>query len=214
MPMKKIADEAVSDFVQACHRTAEQGLLRCSSGNLSRRLDEERMLISCTGSWLENIRPEQVAVCRIADGSALTNVRPSVEAVFHAGVLRRRPKVNVVLHFQSPCATTLACRRCDTIDFNILPEVPYYIGPIAVVPYLTPGSPPLAAAVIEALGGHDMVILQNHGLATVGTDYNDAIQKAVIFELACRILLSGGPDIQRISVQDVETLRNRRSRGV
>lgn len=34
------------EFIAACHRTALLGLVRCGSGNLSLRLNKERMLIT------------------------------------------------------------------------------------------------------------------------------------------------------------------------
>lgn len=187
------------------------GLLRCSSGNLSLRLDAERFLISGSRSWLAEIRPEQVALCRLSDGASLNDVRPSVETAFHAGVLRRRADRNVVLHFQTPFATTLACREeAEKIDFRVLPEIAYYLGPVAVVPYFTPGTAELAAAVIEALAKHEMALLRNHGQVTVGIDVDDAIQKAVFFELACEVIVRGGETVRRLSPQDVAALEAQR----
>ena len=40
-----------------------------------------------------------------------------------------------------------------------------------------------------------MAILRNHGFVTVGTDFNDAIQKGMFFELACDVILRGGDSI-------------------
>ena len=41
----------------------------------------------------------------------------------------------------------------------------------------------------NAMKDSNIVILANHGLVTVGVDFNDAIQRAVFFELACQILI-------------------------
>lgn len=211
--MQTVDPAMLSEFVAACRRVGRKGLIECSSGNLSRRIDGERMLISGSRTWLEEIRDDQVAVCRISDAQALNDVRPSVETGFHAGVLRTRTDRNVVLHFQSPFATTLACSRPAEINFFVLPEIAYYIGSIATVPYLTPGTPELAEAVIVAQKNSDMVVLQNHGLVTVGVDYDDAIQKAVFFELACRVIVQGGASVQRLPAEAVASLRGQRGTG-
>ena len=101
--------EYLPQFTAACHKVAAYGLVRCSSGNLSWQVDSEHMLISASGTWLTDIREGQVAVCRVSDGKALNDKRPSVEVRFHTGILRERADARVVLHFQSPCATTLTC---------------------------------------------------------------------------------------------------------
>jgi ribulose-5-phosphate 4-epimerase/fuculose-1-phosphate aldolase len=195
-------------FVNAAHRAANlHGLVRCSSGNLSWRVGNGRMLVTATRSCFGTLRRDQVALVRIGDGAPLNKVKPSVEAGFHAGVLRERRDMNVVLHFQTPFATTVSCRRdVEKLSFFVTPEIPYYIGAVAVVPYRMPGTKELADAVTAALKGHDMVILRNHGLATVGVDFDDAIQKAVFFELACQIVVQAGDKLELIPRQGVETL--------
>ena len=148
---------------------------------------------------------DDAVLCRISDGEVLNDRRPSIESRFHAGILRARPDVNVVLHFQSPDATAVCCGEPEKTNFFVILEVPYYIGRPAVVEYLPAGSPELASAIVEAAGDHDMILLKNHGQVTVGTDFDDAIQKAVFFELACHVLLHG-KDVRPLSDADVEPL--------
>ena len=188
-------------FVAACHKAAERGLLRCSSGNLSCRVGDGRMLVTRTRSWLGRLTADDIAVCAIEDGVSLNAVKPTVEVRFHAGVLRARPDVNVVLHYQSPCATTLACQKKKRLNYDVIPEIPFYIGPIGQVPYLSPGSPELADAVIEAMNTHDLAIMANHGQVTVARDFDHAIQNAEFFELACQILLSSGHNVSPLSAK-------------
>jgi ribulose-5-phosphate 4-epimerase/fuculose-1-phosphate aldolase len=208
--MKKIAEQQLVEFIGACHRAAKDyALMQCSSGNMSWRVDGERMLVSGTRTWLADIRSDQVAVVRIADGEALNKVKASVEAGFHAGVLRRRTDMNVVLHFQTPFATTLACREdLEKINFFVTPEIPYYIGQVAVLPYIQPGSAALAKAVVSTMATHDMAVLRNHGMVTVGTTFDDAIQKAVFFEMACGIIVRLGRDVRPLSGEAIRDLEH------
>ena len=151
MKKKDIPDRILKDFVSASREVGRRGLTRCSSGNLSMRLDDERMLITASRSWKGELTPGQICVCRISDGKALDGKNPSVEAGFHAGILRARPDMRVVLHFQSPCATTLACIPRKNINYFMTPEIPFYIGSIARVPFILPGSKDLANAVTTAM---------------------------------------------------------------
>ena len=179
----------IKSFIAAAHRIGAMGLTRCSSGNLSCRQGDVA-LVSATGSWLPELREDQVAVCDIATGRSLNGVRPSMESGFHLTILQKRPDVNVVLHCQSPAATTVACMDPRPEDFNVTAELPCHCGrEIAVVPYHRPGSPELAAAVVEAIGTHDSVLLLKHGQVFVGKDYNAATEKAAFFEMACDIIL-------------------------
>lgn len=149
--MNEVSRQQLDAFVEACRDIARRGLVRCSCGNLSMRLDDERFAVTSTGSWMERMTPEQVTLCRTRDGAVLAGGRPSSEVGFHAGVLRARPELGVVLHFQTPCATALACRKPNGLDYAVIPEIPYYVGSVAHVPYFPPGSAELAVAVTEAL---------------------------------------------------------------
>jgi len=202
-------------FAAAARKCAAMGLIRCSSGNLSCRLDAQRMLVKASRAWMSELTEDEVALCRIADGASLNGKTPSVEIGLHAGVLRTRPDCNVVLHFQSPAATTLACRRdLGQIGFSVIPEIPYYVGPIGIVPYILPGTPELADAVVEAMRDHDLAVLASHGQVTVGNDFDEAIQRAVFFELACELIVRGGERIEPLPQDAIDQLRSasRRSR--
>lgn len=205
--MRAISKKTIEPFVAACHEADARGLLRCSSGNLSWRVDEKRMLVTRTRSWLGRLTAEDVAVCAIADCASLNGVKPTVEVRFHAGILRARPDVDVVFHYQSPCATALACQRPARVDFNVIPEIPFYIGPVGWVPYLPPGSPELADAVVAEMANHDLAVMANHGQVTVARDFAHAVQNAEFFELACQILLANGRAVKPLSAKAVRALR-------
>ena len=196
-------------FVQACHKVAQYDLISCSSGNLSWRIEPDTALLSASGAWLAELTPEQVAACDIDTGRCINGKVPTCESVFHLGILKTRPEMTVVLHFQSPFATAIACGDLENLDFNVIIEVPLYIGAVATVPYLPPGSAELAQAVVDAFKNPQthMAILKNHGMVTVGKDFDDAIQKAVFFELACRILLTN-PKAKLLDAETVKQLRS------
>lgn len=203
-----VTDQRQKEFIEAAHRVAQFGLARCSSGNLSMRIEGNHLLIKASRTWMGDLDAGGLAVCRISDGAHIFGPKPSVETGFHAGILRERPDVEVVLHFQTPHATAISCRGdADRINYAVIPEVPFYIGPVATVPYLPPGSPELARDVTAAARGHDMVILRNHGQVTVGKTLNDAIQKAAFFELACEVILRAWDCLKPLGDDAVRALR-------
>lgn len=203
-----VTSQLIDLFVQQAHRVGQHGLTICSSGNLSWRVGDEA-IISGTGSWVPELTADKVSVCRVADGKVLNGIRPSMESTFHLGVLRARPDVNVVLHFQSPYATAVACmdKRPDNLNFTA--EVPLHVGEdIPMIPFFRPGSPELAQHVVEALTDHNSCMLLKHGQVVCGKDFNQALERAMFFEMACRIAVLNGSNINpltRAEIDDLET---------
>ena len=197
----------ITAFVEACHKVAACGLVSCSSGNLSWRVEPNVALLSASGSWLAELTQDQVAACDINTGRCTNGKTPTCESVFHLGILKNRPEMNVVLHFQSPYATAVACGDPENLNFNVIFEVPVNIGVPAIVDCLQPGSSELAQATIDALADSQtyIAVLKNHGLVSVGTDFNDAIQKATFFEMACRIILTN-PNAKPLDADRVKQL--------
>lgn len=212
--IKNAPSQAVAEFLSTCRKAASYGLMRCSSGNLSMRVNETAMLIKASRSWISEMTAADIAVCRISDGALLEGPRPSVELGFHSGILRARPDVKVVMHFQTPFATSLACLKGGDINYFVIPEIPFYIGPVAHIPYLPPGSEALARAVIRAMRDHDMAVMANHGQVTIARDAAHAIQNAVFFELACEIIVRCGGRAKPLPAKAVRALlKQRRAAG-
>lgn len=200
--MSQITNDHIARFLEEAHRAGDAKLMLCSSGNLSWRIGDEA-IVSGTGSWLPKLTADKVSVCRISDGTPVRNVKPSMESTFHLGVLRNRPDVNVVLHFQSEFATVISCMEHKPVNFNVTAELPCYVGrEVPIIPYYRPGSPELAKAVVEALSHHNCALLSKHGQVVCGKDFDDAFQKAMFFEMACAIIVRSG--FRYVTLTDAE----------
>lgn len=201
-----ITNEQIEKFISEAHRVGDAGLTVCSSGNISWRVGDE-VLLSGTGSWVPSLPKEKVAVCKLETGEVLNGVKPTMENGFHLGVLRARPDVNVVLHFQSPYATAVACMKELPDDYNVTAEVPCHVGSsIPVVPYYRPGSKELADAVIAAMKEHNSVLLRKHGQVVCGKDFDEAFERAMFFEMACRIILLTGGKYETLTNAEIDDL--------
>lgn len=201
-----ITEQHIEQFLAMAHRVGDAGLTICSSGNLSWRVGDEA-LVSGTGSWVPSLQREKVALCRVATGEVLNGVKPSMESGFHLGVLRERPDVDVVLHFQSPYATAVACMTDIPANFNVTAEIPCHVGSeIPVIPYFRPGSPELAEHVKEALRTHNSCLLRKHGQAVCGKDFDEVFERAMFFEMACRIIVQSGGRYDVLTPAEIEDL--------
>ncbi len=203
----------LQEFIFFAHKVAQYGLVRCGSGNLSYRIDQDIMLITTSGAWLSELTEDNVVLCLTSDGSPLESKKPSLELGFHRRILQKKEECNVVLHCQSLSATTLSCLPDPQENIALIPEIPYYIGKPAVIPYADPGSEELATAVADAADNHDLVLLKNHGQVVVGKDFNEALQRAVYFEFVSEIILRGGSNLETLSKESLEYLYHAREEG-
>ena len=199
----------IEEFVRQARRVGDAGLTICSSGNLSWRLPDGEVLLSGTGSWEPELTADRVSVCRLESGEILNGVRPSMESTFHMGVMRRRPDVNVVLHFQSPYATAVACMDNRPTNFNFTAEMALHVGEeIPMIPYFRPGSPQLAEHVIEAMAEHNSVMLLKHGQVVCGKDFDQAFERAMFFEMGCRIAVLNGNNVDPLTRNEIDDLES------
>ncbi|MBR5104604.1 MAG: class II aldolase/adducin family protein, partial [Bacteroidales bacterium] len=179
-----IDEKHYTEFLKQAHRYGDAKLTLCSSGNLSWRIDENTALVSGTGSWVPTLKEENISLCNIETGEFLNGVKPSMESTFHLGIMRQRPEVNVVFHFQSEYATAIACMKEKPTNFNVTAEIPIHVGrEIPVIPYYRPGSPELAKAVLEAMKDHNSCLMTNHGQVVCGKNFDEVFERAMFFEM-------------------------------
>ena len=92
-------------------------------------------------------------------------------------------------------------------DYNVTAEVPCHVGSdIPVVPYYRPGSKELAEGVIAALKDHNSVLLKKHGQVVCGKDFDEAFERAMFFEMACRIIILTGGKYETLTNAEIDDL--------
>lgn len=194
--------EQAAAIVAACRRLHTRGLLAGTEGNVSVRIDEHLMLITPSGADKGTLVPEQIIEQPIVLGSDYhksmlaragsdaafrdSAARPSSEIEMHRVCYAARPDVQSVVHAHPPVATGLATAG-KNLPANIVPELPVVVGPIALVPYARPGTPALGAAMTPLLDGHEVFLLSNHGVTSVGGSLDEAVQRMESTEQAARI---------------------------
>jgi len=197
--------ESLETFVRWARECGKLGLVGCSSGNLSHRPDRDSMLISGTGSWLADLNTDQVAHIDIDGEQIFNSIKPSAEFRLHSEIYRKRKDIDTILHFQSPSATTIACMDIKP-DYNVIIEIPVYLGKIGHIPYIGPGSQELAEAAGAVMADADLIQLANHGQVVCGKGYRETVQKAVFFELACTILIKSNFKAIPLSPENIKQL--------
>jgi len=187
----------------------ERGLAWGTSGNISLRVDEQYFLISASGAWLGQLTPQQTTLC-LLHRDEFMGAKPSVETPMHRAIYRTRPDAQVVVHVSPPYSTLVACSDIEVpTDLNI--ENVFYLGRIARVPYIQPGSQQLANAVAEAVRDHETIILSNHGVITLHQSVPDVRMRLESFEMSCQLVVlarMANISLNHLSSEQVEALRS------
>jgi len=180
-----------------------RGLLCGFEGNLSARLDDERLLITPSGLHKGLMREEQLLVVDLAGrvvvaSEATRGLRPTSELPMHLEAYRRRPDVRAVVHAHPPITVALSIAGVP-MDTPLLPEVIVLLGAIPTAPYAMSSSEEGARAIRDLIAHHDAIILQRHGTLTVGSSLTQAFMRLETVEQNARIhfmlaqLGAGGP---------------------
>lgn len=176
-------------IVRICRRLYERGLIAGPDGNVSARLEDGRLLVTPTGLSKTDVQEDDLVVVT-PEGRPVAGVgRPSSELGMHLCIYARRSDVRAVVHAHPPLATALAVAGEDLL-LPVLPEIVVQTGGVPLVPYATPGSEALAAAIEPFLVHHDAFLMANHGATSFGPDLSAAHQRMESIEHAARILVA------------------------
>jgi len=160
-----------------------KGLTGSFGGNISVRVGEY-VFIKGTGSVMGELTPSQVSTLTL-NGEILSSVKPSSEFRLHLGVYRNRADVRAVVHLHPPYSITLSIFEKELP--MITPEAELYLKKVPVLPFKPAGSVELAQQVSEAMKDYDAVILERHGIVTVGRSLREAFYRAELVEEVARL---------------------------
>jgi methylthioribulose-1-phosphate dehydratase len=108
---------AVAAIIGAGRRMDRRGWVPATAGNISARLDAERIAITRSGCHKGYLDDGDVMQVDLA-GRPLTPARPSAETLLHCQLYRLFPGVGAVLHGHSVAATVLSMRGGSAIRFS------------------------------------------------------------------------------------------------
>ncbi len=175
------------DIVRVCRRLYERGLIAGGEGNVSARRDAETLLVTPAGASKADVGEDDLVVVDLAGRPVAGSGRASSELGMHLRIYERRPDAGAVVHAHPPFATAFAVAGEDLMS-PVLPEIVVFLGGVPLVPYATPGSPALAAAIEPFLELHDAFLMANHGATSFGSTLSFAHQRMESLGHAARTL--------------------------
>ena len=109
------------------------------------------------------------------------SAQPSSEWQVHQAIYQATPSIRAVVHAHPGKATALAIAGI-ALDQPLLAEALFILGPVPLIPYITPGSPALAMALKDCFQTHQAALLANHGVFTVGETLTEAFYRMELLE--------------------------------
>ncbi|WP_438294519.1 class II aldolase/adducin family protein [Streptomyces sp. HUAS TT7] len=177
---------AWAELIDTACRTAAQGLVVGTSGNVSVRVGE-LVLVTPTGVPYDRLGPADTVAVDLEGRQVMGTLRPTSEIPMHLAVYRNT-EARAVVHTHAVHATAVSTLVTE------LPLVHYMAaalgGPVRVAPYALYGSEELAENMLRALEGRTGCLLQNHGAVTYGTGLAQAYDRTAQLEWMCRLWLT------------------------
>jgi L-fuculose-phosphate aldolase len=193
-----------------CRQLAAQGLIAGRDGNISVRLDPQRVLVTPSGFMKSQITPADMVEVDLAGRPVRRAVRkPTSELDLHLRILRHRPDVRAIVHAHPVTATAFAVAGQE-IPGNLLPELIFLVGPVPLVPFGMPGTPELGDGIVPYIEDprHPALLLANHGAVTMGRTLDEAWIRMETLEHSARIIAAARAmgAVKPLSAQAVERL--------
>lgn len=179
--------EKLREIVWKCNlELPKNDLVKMTSGNVSGRDPETGLVvIKPSGISFEELTPAHMVVVNL-EGEVLEGEhKPSTDTDTHLYVYNKRPDVFGMVHTHSPYASTFAVLgqpipACLTACAMLGGEIP--LGGYAPI-----GGEEIGQEIIDKIGDAKAIIMQNHGVFTIGVSAQEATKMAVEVEEIAKI---------------------------
>ena len=172
------------------------GLVVMTSGNISGRDPESGwVVIKPSGYSYEEMTPDDMVVVDL-DGRVIEgHLKPSTDTATHLYIYKHRPDVFGIGHTHSTYASSFAALGWSIPA--VLTASAMLGGEIPCGGYATIGGEQIGAEILRTIGTKRAVLLQNHGVFTIGDSARQAAKMAVEVEEIAKIthlaMLKGKP---------------------
>ena len=155
-------------------------------GNVSARDPETGLVvIKPSGVRFEDMHPEDMVIVDMDANIVEGKYKYSSDTLTHLYVYRHRADVNGVVHTHSTFATAFAavgkpipCFLTGMAD-EFGAEIP--VGGFSLI-----GGMDIGKVIVDSIGSNKAILMQNHGVFTIGKSAKDAVKAAVMAEDAAR----------------------------
>ncbi|AUY53503.1 L-ribulose-5-phosphate 4-epimerase [Streptomyces sp. CB01881] len=159
-----------------------------TAGNVSARVPgEDLLVIKPSGVSYDELTPGNMIVCDLDGNVVEGDHAPSSDTAAHAYVYRHLPEVGGVVHTHSTYACAWAARG-EAVPCVLTAMADEFGAEIPIGPFALIGDDSIGRGIVDTLKGHrsPAVLMQNHGVFTIGKDAKAAVKAAVMCEDVAR----------------------------
>jgi len=188
---------AADRIIRAGRRLGARGLISAGEGNISVRLDADRLLVTPAGLRKDELAADDLVVVWLdhPDREILSRSGrgPSSDLAIHLAVYAARSDIGAFAHAHLPAAMGLTLAG-EVPDPAALPETALLLPRLPFLSLGVPGSAELAGRIATALSEPtgppeppaQAVLLERHGAVAVGRDPDHAVDRLELVEVLCR----------------------------
>ena len=178
---------AHDDVLQAAKDMLRLGLTAGTSGNVSARLDDNRVVITPSSVSYETMTLEDLVVLDF-DGNKVDGSREaSSERAVHLECYKEFDEIGSVIHTHPVYATMFAVAR-EPIPAAVDEFAIYVGGTVQVAEYAMSGTPDLGRNAVACLRDVGSALLASHGMVTIGKDPAKTLHQAGVVERSAQIV--------------------------
>jgi L-fuculose-phosphate aldolase len=211
--VSKSEQQLREEIVHVGRLVFDKGWIAANDGNISVRMDDQRILATPTGICKGMMDPSDLIVCDMVGNKLCGEREITSEMAMHLTIYRLRPDMCSVLHAHPPVATGFATAG-RALNQGLLPEVIIKLGSVPLADYGLPGTPALTEGMLPYIPKYEALLMANHGAVAYGEDAMQAYFRMEIVEHFARItlvaeLLGGAKALPRAEIQKLFDSRER-----
>ena len=169
-------------------RLYKHGLTTTSGGNISLRLSDELILITPSATDKGRMKWKEVGLVNIFGDNLTPHLKPSIEITMHLSIYKKKKEVLAIVHAHPVFASFFTAIKAK-INTNLTAEAKAILGNPLFVRYAVMGSAALAEVAAENILKSDILLLENHGILTTGSNLLQAFDKIEVLENAAKMTL-------------------------
>ncbi|MGI8459747.1 MAG: L-ribulose-5-phosphate 4-epimerase [Propionibacteriaceae bacterium] len=186
--IRSVIDEVRREVAELHAELPRNELVVWTAGNVSARVPgRDLLVIKPSGVSYDELSPESMVITDL-QGTLVEGTRnPSSDTAAHAYVYAHLPEVMGVVHTHSTYATAWAS-RAEAIPCVLTMMADEFGGEIPIGPFALIGDDSIGHGIVATLQGHrsKAVLMQNHGVFTIGSSAKAAVKTAVLCEEVAR----------------------------
>jgi L-fuculose-phosphate aldolase len=169
-------------------RLYKHGLTTTSGGNISMRISDDIIVITPSATDKGRMRWREVGLMNISGENLTPDLKPSIEYDMHLSIYKRKKEIKAIVHAHPVCASAFTAMK-SKINTSLTAEARAILGDPVFVRYALMGTGDLASLAAENIMHSDILLLENHGILTTGSNLLQAFDKIEVLENASKMTL-------------------------